>query len=463
MGVVKNRQMTFGTVYERYDSNWGLIDKIGAIGFIRNFDERTFFIIHDLNGKLIKEANYYLNETIAGDNYKKRELAFTALKLFYSFIQLYQLENYKVDLRPIHINQLLLFLKGGKRKGNAWNLDISTTRRNGTINMYLHVYRDFYKKVFRVENNSLFDKTTVAHIHGRGMLGHTRTQKLERYSANKSVPNHQKMIPKYIKPHIFDTVLDVVKESYSLRDEIIIRLMYEYGLRLGEVLGITIEDIEYSTDGYYRLIIRNRLSDKPYQSAKGLLQINSIEDYSMSSYTDYKAGYHIVVIREGIKELIDEYIDETRDVFLLNKSPKKRKNLFERAIADRVSDTSISNEENQYIFLSHQNYTPLSASGWNYTLRKIFSIVGIKRDQQVRQNNLSHRFRHGFAMRKVKEGYTIEKLAEVMRHSSIESCRVYYNPDEEDVIEMLKKNDEMLKEKLNIEKETEPNPIQYNN
>ncbi|MDQ7864028.1 hypothetical protein RCO48_31965 [Peribacillus frigoritolerans] len=42
-------------------------------------------------------------------------------------------------------------------------------------------------------------------------------------------------------------------------------------------------------------------------------------------------------------------------------------------------------------------------------------------------------------MNKVKEGVTEVELADKLRHSGTHTVKRYYNPDEEDYIELLKK------------------------
>ncbi len=59
-----------------------------------------------------------------------------------------------------------------------------------------------------------------------------------------------------------------------------------------------------------------------------------------------------------------------------------------------------------------------------------------------KETNLSHRFRHAFAMKLVKKGAREFELQEALRHTSPESCKVYYNPDDDDKVELLIKNKE---------------------
>ena len=54
-------------------------------------------------------------------------------------------------------------------------------------------------------------------------------------------------------------------------------------------------------------------------------------------------------------------------------------------------------------------------------------------------------FRHAFAMKHVKNGMQILELQKELRHGSPESCKDYYNPDDADKAELLRKNNERFK------------------
>ncbi|WP_242213157.1 site-specific integrase [Bacillus cereus group sp. BfR-BA-01383] len=445
MGVIREKQTLLGTVYERYDSNNELIQRFGAIGYIKKSTERkmTYFIVTDINGNLIVAANKYLNKEIGDAKYKKRESAFSALKVFFSFLELVHINN-PTDLTNDDIKDLRLFLEGGKKDGQVWGLDLRVRRDNQTFNHYLNVYRDFLYKMYDFSNTTLFDTIKIGVSIGKGFFAHVKKTTHERYTANKNVGDLGKSVPKYIRPNEYKKIMGIVEENYGLREKVIINLMYDYGLRLGEVLGTTFEDIEQTNNGYYRLIIRNRVSDKPTQRAKGVMVPETIDTYSSRSYNTEGngLGYQVVFICEDMGELIQEYIDESRDDIVLSQSPKKRENLNRKTIADRVGTISLLGDENQYIFLNHQHYTSLSQAGWNYILRKIFAEAGISMDKNKKETNLSHRFRHAFAMKLAKQGSNEYELQKALRHKSPESCKTYYNPDENDKVELLMKNKE---------------------
>ncbi|HEF1904228.1 MULTISPECIES: tyrosine-type recombinase/integrase [Bacillus] len=446
MGVIREKQTSLGTVYEHYDSNNDLIQRFGAIGFIKKSTERklTYFIVTDINGNLIEDANKYLNKEIGDAKYKKREKAFSALKVFFSFLQLVHINN-PTDLTNDDIRDLRLFLEGGKKEGQTWGLDFQVRRDNQTFNHYLNVYRDFLSNMYGFSNTTLFDTIKTGASIGKGFFAHAKKETTERYTANKNVGDPAKSVPRYIKSNEYKKIMEIVEENYDLREKVIINLMYDYGLRLGEVLGVTFEDVEPTNSGsHYRLIIRNRVSDEPTQRAKGVLVPKTVDDYKSRSYNTEGngLGYQVVFIYEDMAELIQDYIDESRDDIVLSRSSKKRENLNRKAIADRVGTTLLVNEENQYIFLNHQHYTPLSQAGWNYILRKIFDEAGISMDKNKKETNLSHRFRHAFAMKLAKQGAHEYELQKALRHKSPESCKAYYNPDDDDKVELLMKNKE---------------------
>ena len=446
MGVIRERQTSLGTVYERYDSKNDLIQRFGAIGFIKKSTERkmTYFIVTDINGNLIEDVNKYLNKEIGHAKYKKRERAFSALKVFFSFLALVHIKNPK-ELTNDDIKDLRLFLEGGKKDGQTWTLNLQVRRDNQTFNHYLNVYRDFLSKIYGFSSTTLFDTIKTGVSIGEGLFAHTRKETHERYTENKMVGDPGISVPRYIRPYEYDKVKEILDEKYGLREKVIINLMYDYGLRLGEVLGATFEDIEPTNrETHYRLIIRNRVSDKPTQRAKGVMVPETVDDYKSQSYNTEGngLGYQVVIIDEEMAELILEYIDESRDDIVLSRSSKKRENLYSKAIADRVSKNPLVNDENQYIFLNKQHYTPLTQSGWNTVLREIFNATGILIDKDKRETNLSHRFRHAFAMILVKKGAEIYELQKALRHRNPNSCAAYYNPDDDDKVELLMKNKE---------------------
>ena len=127
--------------------------------------------------------------------------------------------------------------------------------------------------------------------------------------------------------------------------------------------------------------------------------------------------------------MIDKYIRLSTNVMKV--SDKVLSNQEKFAKADCVTEERKT--PNRYIFLN-KNGTPLSTSGWNKELKFIFKSVGIPCDSKKRRENLNHRFRHGFAMLLIQNGYPLDEVRRYLRHANISSTIVYTNPTEEDTL-----------------------------
>ncbi len=268
-----------------------------------------------------------------------------------------------------------------------------------------------------------------------------------RYSVSKK-QLVKKETPKYIAYKEYLEVLKVIDEEYYLREEVMIKLMYIYGLRIGEVLGLTIEDVNSDDDGGF-IILRNRLTDKHYQKAKGCCRVSNKSEYTSKKYNTKKIGYQIVNIDAEDFELIEDYISDTRNPLAycktLGKVNKRYANLIEENIADIVSDRE-DITQNSYVFIS-RNGRPISNTAWNNIVKNIFTKIGIPLDKYRREDNLNHRFRHGFAMYKViLENYDQLRLKEALRHSNPNSCKVYYTVDDKERGRLAKETVRLLKE-----------------
>ena len=54
------------------------------------------------------------------------------------------------------------------------------------------------------------------------------------------------MMPMYFKENEYNEIINIIKQKYTVREHLIIHLMYNFGLRIGEVLGLTSEDLHVS-------------------------------------------------------------------------------------------------------------------------------------------------------------------------------------------------------------------------
>lgn len=436
MYFIKDIKMKHGTLYERIFEN-GEINKkrVGALGFIRESSQKkiTYFMVMNQKGELNEDINYFLNVVLKNAGYKTREKAYNALKLLYSYCLLFDIEV--IDLTSEDVDRLIQFLYGGKIDGKFLCFDISVTRHTNTIQNYLNIYDQYYEYYSNKEYSPFRISSCFA------------TSNYIRFS-DRSQQFKQMNNTKYITKIQFEKIINIIRNEYSIREYIIVNLMYYYGLRIGEVLGITLEDLKFDNN-QFKIIIRNRLTDKPWQKSKGLLTPTSKEDYTRNSFNEIDSGFQVIYVTENTYKMFDEYIEDSRTTSQLMISQKRLQNLNERCTADKI-DTALNIIENQYIFLSKNLYKPLTNAGWNVVLREIFLKAKISVDQNKKKLNLNHRFRHAFAMNLVEENVSPNQLARRMRHKSVSSSYKYYNPDEKDQFKILEQYKESLGEKYDF-------------
>ncbi len=248
--------------------------------------------------------------------------------------------------------------------------------------------------------------------------------------------------PKFISIKEFNSIIKYIMNDESLskveklKYECIYTLMFDSGLRIGEVLGLTLEDFEpiYSDKGklFYKVIIRNRLSDNKNQHAKRCCNVLDRKIYMSSNYHKKNIGYQIAYIKEELYEKIIDYFDMNFNYFI-----NQKKNY---PIADSVNNDI----KNYYIFTNKTKATCLSLFMiYKYT-RKMFLDIGIQIDYLKNKNNLLHRFRHGYAM-KLLYLYKLDpfEVIHYTRHVSVRSLEAYNNPTDEQLTSILERVEEI--------------------
>ena len=282
------------------------------------------------------------------------------------------------------------------------------------------------------------------------MSGYIPTQ--TQYDLSKLTQSKSKQeVPKYISTEEFKKIIQYIRKNIKdkeriLRDECIIRIMYEGGLRLGEVLGSTLEDYvieEVNDEEICFLYIRNRLTDKKYQSAKTCMNVFSKRTYESNDYKTKDVGYQLSFLNLDTYDLICEYIDLAHE-----RAFKKCKKGYEKSKTDAIGEYKKNNEDNYYLFINSRG-TPLSDTTWNEELREIFEAVGIPINYGVKEDNLNHRFRHGFIMHLIHDlKIPREKVMIRSRHKSYSSLDAYYNPTTSEIVKMKQEiEDELLDKK----------------
>ncbi len=416
--------------YEKGFEN--IISKVYFRSVIQEVNGKYWLNLYTSNMVPVSEAFEFLNYTSAHQSINTRTKSMQALKFLYSFCEIIG-KNISA-FTPTDINNLKLFLKGISFSGKEISMGLLTHRSNRTINGYLAIFRN-YLHAIGVKNEAL----TQTYREGVNKIYDSDPNL--RYRSNESTPMQSIEVPRYISPDEFSAILNIIRKKYSRQEECIVRLMYQHGFRLGEVLGLTNDDLveEIINDGWVTVAyIRNRASDKPYQKAKSCINVIDKKQYRTKDYQEY--GFQKVILDQGLYELLNEYICEAHN----SEAKDFPENFAKSSIADRVRKNEPFEEKNRYIFISCYG-RPLRSDSWNRKLRRIFEEAGIEIDTGVRKHNLNHRFRHGFAMYQVKHmGRNELELMYLMRHSSLKSVEVYFKPTLKDQLELKQAFEESL-------------------
>lgn len=381
-----------------------------------SIDGKTHYLLYNDQMKVIPGTWEYLNEHIMGyaDNTRKAR-AYSLRYLFsYMAIRCTSLQRFTIS----EVQGYIQLLKGiSTADDSQQGLKL---RGNGTINMHLEVMRDFAQ--FMGYDNRCFTETSPARFFVTPSDGmQPESADTTRYAYALDEYHDDGLAPRYISEAEYRTLRKSFQDEGDLTGVLLVDLMYLYGLRIGEALGLTIEDVrEEIAKGEYIfcLLLRNRQHGKTWQSSKNLPHPENQIEYSRSSY---RKATQTVVIDEDTYSQILQYIET------VHAAAMKKPDIYSRSLADIVDRKSFEGSENHYLFLNQWG-SPLTGQAWNKRIRRHFTANGIDIDHGSRKTNLSHRLRHGFAMYQVQHGMKELTLAAMMRHRSPQSIMAYYNP-----------------------------------
>lgn len=368
----------------------------------------------------------FLNKQAKYRAYNTRKNYMYALKYLYAFLEIS--EKNILTLKENDLHQLSSFLRGVSSTGSDYEYNLLTKRSNKTILVFFSAYKEYFKYLDLKDSPLLQRYKVNYHFKVNPFVGRTHIRSV---------------VPEYINEEEYERIMDLLKDEddiKTLRNKCIIRLMYESGLRLGEVLGLTFEDIEprIASNGSVSLVIliRNRLSNRDYQQAKNCMKVYDKRNYNSNDYRTRNVGFQEAIAFDFDKtstyDLLCQYIDIAHEY-----AEQHQPSCYKTTIADAVDKFSTTKRTNRYLFLNSRGGL-LSDEVWNRCLRRIFVEANIPLDFSYRKHNLSHRFRHGFAMKLMHgmENINISAIKIFTRHKSDEGLNAYNNPTTEDIVRM---------------------------
>lgn len=376
----------------------------------------SYYVVFDRDYRIITDTFRYLNIYMKNKTDQTRQQAMVALKYLYSYCTLFTIDP--KTMNKDDSSAFISFLLGQSVDGSEVSFQFNTVRSSSSVNDYLSSIRA-YLKYLNVKNHPLLEKSGKKNI--------SVSYREPAYTAKLRIMN-RKNVPPYIKQDEFVRMVQKCREKKDLRMECIIRLMYQSGLRIGEVLGLTFEDI-VEDNGLFKVIIRNRVTDKTYQKAKFLMTIKDRNQYNSADYKREWYGWNEMAITPSMYECLMDYIEQAHAPEIDNHSDKWNERIKTDAVADNFND------DNFYVFIN-SHHAPLSNKTLEAEIEKLFIECNIPiNDDGGKKDGLAHRFRHGFAMYQVTVNH-LDKLplSKLMRHRNMESCEVYYTPEISDII-----------------------------
>lgn len=289
-----------------------------------------------------------------------------------------------------------------------------------SMNKYLNTVKSYFRWLGTNENAEIFNPVYMKIIRGKKSLSSIKAKGL------------------YSPEGIIETELLSKLFIYSKEKDFTLylgeRILFETGMRVGTMLGITEEDIYYDVDKngnilHYFIRVRNRFSDKEFQSVKNLPNVIS-SDFKPNFRTEKESiNYHTYTISYSLYKELKKKIALN---YKLSLTTKFCKDNYNKAKADRyLPFVPISHSKNRYVFLN-KHCSVMTENNWNDRyLKPALDAVGISHDKSIKKNGLNHLFRHTAFSLLISKGYLrddAEKLA-FLKNSTPSTILTYFNPN----------------------------------
>lgn len=258
---------------------------------------------------------------------------------------------------------------------------VESKRSNSTINIMANTVLRFYDYLAKNKSEVELDvyKSQRKNSQFKGFLFELSDKKT---MIKKSLLK-KKASKKEIEYITRKDYYEILKLCYTKRDKLIVAFMFEGGLRLGEVLGMHLEDINI-WENKINIVNRKNLVNKA--SVK-----NNSEGYV------FLPNYVIDILSNYILDELDKY--DTNFLFVNLRGKNKGRPI-----------------------------KPI-------TIQKLFERFSKKLNIQINP----HMCRHGYATERIEAGYKLIDIKEELRHKNISSTEIYSHLTLEERREKIKK------------------------
>lgn len=222
-------------------------------------NQRRYLLVDSKGLPIVPVARYLKYIDNSEKSFNTQKTYCYSLKLYFEYLQ-----GIDVDYRNVNINILSDFvgwLRNPYESNKVVNIKPTKAKRTEkTVNLTITVVTNFYDYLYRTEelNNDMVDK-----LMKQVFTGGNRQYKDFLYHINKDKPSSKNILKikeprRKVKVLTKEEMQKVYNATTNIRDEFLIKLLFETGLRIGEALSLFIEDIIFDHNKGHRIRLVNR-------------------------------------------------------------------------------------------------------------------------------------------------------------------------------------------------------------
>jgi integrase/recombinase XerD len=275
---------------------------------IQTADYQQRYVVVDEQGNLVVPVVRYLKYLNAIGRARNTLRAYAqSLSLYFTYLAQQNLDYQQVTLDDL--GGFVLWLKNPYRSLKVLPVrPVTQARTNTTINGCITAVSGFYDYLWRQDDLAI-DLKEKTHIY---LPARTRSYKsfLHHIAKGKLVEKNllKQRVPRRGQPKTLskDQIETLVNACENIRDQLLLKLLYESSLRIGECLALWIEDVD--VDGR-KIHVRDRgplVNDAEIKTSTSCRSIdvsdeliNQILDYLVIVHTDEVETNHLFIKLRG--------------------------------------------------------------------------------------------------------------------------------------------------------------------
>ena len=350
---------------------------------------KRFMLLDDKGFPVLSVMRYLKYLVTTGKSSNTQRTYCYALKQYFVYLQQTEKDYKKVSLEDLV--EFVAWLRNPYESVKVTPLQSTKAKKTErTINLTITAITNFYDYLYRNEEiqNDMVEKLIKQIFTG----GRTKYKDFL-YHVNKGKPSNRNILKvkeprRKLQVLSKESVQRLIQATTNIRDKLLVQVLFETGLRIGEVLSLFMEDFIFDHKNGHRI----RLIDRGELENGAKLKTGEREIYVSQALMDLYDDY--------LYEVLDELEVDTNFVFV-----KLRGNNVGRAM----------------------NYQDVSA---------LFKRLRKKTDINVHP----HLLRHTHATEFYKQTKDIKQVQERLGHSQIQTTmNLYLHPSDEEIRENWEK------------------------